>query len=138
MYVSYTHYALLDGRVLIVEKLSLITKYWNHFINTYSSNETCLCYCKTVWRLNVCTSSSTNTSTVVWATAYIQQATLLWISYLSLGMHRNIERGTVLKQTTKIKSERFIFMKMKIYISIKAFGNFILIHLYALYVSVSA
>lgn len=74
----------------------------------------------------------------VCATAYIRVPTLLSDGYLSLGMHLNTERGIVLKQTTKKKVKEVHSYEMKIYISIKTFGNFIGNHLHALHVSVSA
>lgn len=82
---------------------------------------------KTVERLN--TSSSTSTSTVVWATAFIQLETLPSIGYLSHRMQLSIEMGTVLKLTTKIKWSWFLFMifEMKMFISIKLLGILCLI-----------
>lgn len=106
---QYTFYFIERPRV--VENLGLITMFSTILSTHLPVNSRCLCNSKTAWRLIVCTSSSTSIDTVVWA--YIQLATLLSISYPSLGTYLNIGRGIVLKQKTNTKSKRLIFMKCK-------------------------
>lgn len=80
---------------------------------------------------------STKTDTVVLATAYTQLSTLLLIDYPSFGMHRDIERSKILrkKKTTKIKSNRFIFMKRKCTYKLKHLGIFVESSLHAACIS---